>query len=365
MAVKRGLGRGLGGGIDSIISPNAVPRRENTTARSRTKEETKDSFQKTAEEAVYDHAEEADGSKVSVRVNSREKNKSQVTSDHVKDSEQKQTAKAVGAPVSQGGEVLLSILDVEPNREQPRKVFDEEALEELAASIKQYGILSPILVQKNGDYYEIIAGERRWRAAKMAGLKEIPVIIREYTKQEVVEISLIENIQREDLNPIEEARAYKRLLTEFDLTQETVAARVSKSRAAITNSTRLLKLDTRVQDMLIEGAITAGHARALLSVPDAKLQYALAQRIARESLSVREVEKLVRQTDTLQEAARQTKKEDPLGFLYRDMEERMTGALGTKVAIRRGRGNKGKIEISYHSDEELERLSEVFLSASL
>ena len=195
---------------------------------------------------------------------------------------------------AKGPETLVNITKVEPNREQPRKNFDEDALLELSESIKQYGLLQPILVQDRKDYYEIIAGERRWRAAKLAGLKQVPVIIKNLTDQEIVEISLIENIQRENLNPIEEAQAYKRLLNEFHLKQDEVAERVSKSRTAVTNSMRLLKLSDDVQRMVIDEMITTGHARALLGVEDPAEQYNLAQRIFDEKLSVREVEKIVK-----------------------------------------------------------------------
>ena len=193
-----------------------------------------------------------------------------------------------------GAETIVKITMVEPNREQPRKNFDEDALQELADSIKQFGLLQPILVQDRKTYYEIIAGERRWRAAKLAGLKEVPVIIRDYTEQEIVEISLIENIQREDLNPIEEAQAYKKLLTEFNLKQDEVAERVSKSRTAVTNSMRLLKLCDEVQQMIIDDMISTGHARALISIDDPEQQYLIAQKVFDEKLSVRDVEKLVK-----------------------------------------------------------------------
>ena len=196
--------------------------------------------------------------------------------------------------VDDSSEKLVKITMVEPNREQPRKNFDEDSLLELAESIKQFGLLQPILVQDRKTYYEIVAGERRWRAAKMAGLKEVPVIIRDLTEQEIVEISLIENIQRENLNPIEEAMAYKRLLTEFNLKQDEVAERVSKSRTAVTNSMRLLKLCDEVQQMIIDDMITTGHARALISIEDKEQQYTIAQKIFDEKLSVRDVEKLVK-----------------------------------------------------------------------
>ena len=209
---------------------------------------------------------------------------------------------------TKGAETVVKITKVEPNRSQPRKNFDEDALQELADSIKQFGLLQPILVQDKGEYYEIIAGERRWRAAKLAGLKEVPVIIRNYSSQEIVEISLIENIQREDLNPIEEAQAYKRLLTEFNLKQDEVAERVSKSRTAVTNSMRLLKLCDGVQQMIIDDMLSTGHARALIPIEDPELQLQLAQRIFDEKLSVREVEKLVK--SILKPAEEKPKKEE-------------------------------------------------------
>lgn len=256
-------------------------------------------------------------------------------------------------------EVKVKINKVEPNREQPRKKFDEDALQELADSIKQFGVLQPLIVQEREDYYEIIAGERRWRAAKLAGLKEIPVVIRKMSDQEVVEISLIENIQRENLNPIEEAIAYKRLLTEFQLKQEEVAERVSKSRTAVTNSMRLLKLDERVQQMVVDEMLTTGHARALLAIENPEIQFETANRIFNEKLSVREVEKLVKNIGKEKPAK---KEENPQQkAIFQDLEEKMKAALGTKVSINRKNDQKGKIEIEYYSIEELERLMEILM----
>lgn len=226
-------------------------------------------------------------------------------------------------------EVMVKTSEIEPNREQPRKNFEEDTLLELAESIKQFGIIQPLIVQKKNDYYEIIAGERRWRAAKLAGLKEVPVIIKNYTDQEIVEISLIENIQRENLNPIEEAMAYKRLLSEFHLKQDEVAERVSKSRTAVTNSMRLLKLDERVQQMVIDDMISCGHARALLAVDDKDTQYTLAGRIFDEKLSVRDVEKLVRNLQEEEPKKKAEERDD--SFIYRDIEEKMKVILGTKM----------------------------------
>ena len=246
------------------------------------------------------------------------------------------------------GEVLVKINEVEPNREQPRKDFDEDSLMELADSIKQFGILQPLLVHKKKDYYEIIAGERRWRAAKLAGVKEVPVIIKEYTEQEIVEISLIENIQRENLNPIEEAMAYKRLLEEFDLKQDEVAERVSKSRTAVTNSMRLLKLSDRVQQMIVDDMISTGHARALLALDDEEQQYLIANKIFDEKLSVRETEKLVKSLKNPKKEVKKEKQEHT--FVYQNLEEQMKNIMGTKVSVNPKANGKGKIEIEYYSE---------------
>lgn len=252
-------------------------------------------------------------------------------------------------------ETLVKITMVEPNRKQPRKNFDEDALQELSDSIKQFGLLQPILVQDRKDHYEIIAGERRWRAAKLAGLKEIPVMIRDYTDQEIMEISLIENIQREDLNPIEEAQAYKRLLTEFNLKQDEVAERVSKSRAAVTNSIRLLKLSDEVQQMVIDDMISTGHARTLLAVEDKDEQYNLAQRIFDEKLSVRDVEKLVKNLHKPEKAPKKAENRT-MEAIYQDIEEKLKRKLSTKVTLTsRGEG-AGKIEIEFYNNEDLDRL---------
>lgn len=258
------------------------------------------------------------------------------------------------------GEILVKINQVEPNREQPRKEFDEDSLMELADSIKQFGILQPLLVQKRKDYYEIIAGERRWRAAKIAGIKEVPIIIRDYTDQEIVEISLIENIQRENLNPIEEAMAYKRLLEEFHLKQDEVAERVSKSRTAVTNSMRLLKLSPRVQQMIVDDMISTGHARALLAIDDEEQQYQLANRIFDEKLSVRETEKLVKALKNPKKDVKKQKSEHT--FVYDNIEEQMKNIIGTKVSVNPKANGKGKIEIEYYSEEELERIYDLIMT---
>ena len=258
----------------------------------------------------------------------------------------------------ESGEIFVKVSRIEPNHEQPRKDFKEEQLQELADSIRQYGVLQPLLVQKRGDLYEIIAGERRWRAAKMAGIKEIPVVIREYGKQQAMEIALIENVQREDLNPIEEAIAYQRLMQEFHLKQEEIAERVSKNRSTITNSMRLLNLVPEVQQMLVEGLISSGHARSLLALSDPEQQILLAERIMRDHLSVREVEKAVKAMGKVsKEKKREKEKEDEaLELIFRNLEERMKSVVGTKVNINRKDRSKGKIEIEYYSEAELERI---------
>ncbi|MCI8915026.1 MAG: ParB/RepB/Spo0J family partition protein [Lawsonibacter sp.] len=262
-------------------------------------------------------------------------------------------------PEEKKAETIVKITQVEPNREQPRKNFDEDALQELADSIKQFGLLQPILVQDRKTYYEIIAGERRWRAAKLAGLKEVPVIIRDYTEQEIVEISLIENIQREDLNPIEEAQAYKRLLTEFNLKQDEVAERVSKSRTAVTNSMRLLKLCDEVQQMIIDDMLSTGHARALITIEDPEQQYTIAQKIFDEKLSVRDVEKLVKNLNKPEKPKKDIIEDKSLEIIYQDVSEKLKQSLGTKVEVSSKGNGSGKIEIEFYSHDDLERIIEL------
>lgn len=300
-AKKGGLGRGLGRGLDAMISDTAKPR----------------SADKAQEKPLHQETDPKD--KV----------------------------------------FMVKLSQVEPNRKQPRKQFDEDALLELAESIKQFGVLQPLLVQKKDDYYEIIAGERRWRASKLAGVKEIPVIVKNFSEQEAVEISLIENIQRENLNPIEEAAAYKRLMEEFHLKQDTIAERVAKSRTAVTNSMRLLKLDERVQQMLIDEMLTTGHARALLSIENKELQYSTAVKVFDEKLSVRETEKLVKEVLNPAQKEKPQEKDRAQDLIYEQLEEKIKGIIGSKVAIHRKTKDKGKIEISYFSQEELERIVEL------
>ena len=300
---KGGLGRGLGRGLDAMISDSSKPRQE--------------------EKKIENSAAKEQGGDSKDKV------------------------------------IMVKIAQVEPSRKQPRKQFDEDALLELAESIKQFGVLQPLLVQKKEDYYEIIAGERRWRASKLAGIKEIPVMVKDFSDQEAVEISLIENIQRENLNPIEEAAAYKRLMEEFHLKQDTIAERVSKSRTAVTNSMRLLKLDDRVQQMLIDEMLTTGHARALLAIEDKDTQHAAAVKVFDEKLSVRETEKLVKEILNPHQKETEKEKDRAQDLVYEQLEEKIKGIIGSKVAIRRKSKDKGRIEIAYYSQEELERIVEL------
>lgn len=278
---------------------------------------------------------------------------------------EKPVEKIVEKVVEKTVESKLRIDEIEPNRLQPRKKFDEDALQELAESIKQFGLIQPIVVKNNGSYFEIVAGERRWRAARIAGLTEVPVIIKEYGEQESVEIAIVENLQREDLNPIEEALAYKRLIEEFGLKQDEAAQRVSKSRTAVTNSLRLLKLEERVQQMVIDDMISGGHARALLAIEDPEEQYVMAMFVFDHKMSVRETEKLIRNhLKKKEEKNAQKEKEDhtQMEIIYHDLEERMKSVFGSKVAISSRNFKKGKIEIEYYSNDELERIIDLIES---
>lgn len=262
-------------------------------------------------------------------------------------------------------ELYLKIDEIEPNRLQPRKNFDEDALQELSESIKQFGLIQPIVVKKQKNYYEIVAGERRWRAARIAGLKEVPVIVKEYNERESMEIAIVENLQREDLNPIEEAQAYRRLIEEFGLKQDEAAQRVSKSRTAVTNAMRLLKLDERVQQMVIDDMISGGHARTLLAIENKEEQYAMAMLVFDNKMSVRETEKLVRNYLKKEEEKKiPEKKEDfsQMETIYHQLEERMKSVIGSKVAIHSRNYKKGKIEIEYYSNDELERIIDLIES---
>ncbi len=263
-------------------------------------------------------------------------------------------------------EQTLNINRIEPNKSQPRKNFNEDALVELADSIKQFGVIEPLVVTKKKGYYELIAGERRWRAARMAGLKEVPVVIKDYTDQEIVEIALIENLQREDLNPIEEAMAYDRLIQEFHLKQDEVAERVSKSRTTITNSLRLLKLCEPVQQMLIDDMLSTGHVRALISIEDKELQHDTAMYIFDKKLSVRETESYVKKllSGKIKSQKEVAVTEENLDFLYKDIEEKLKDILGTKATIKAKNNNKGKIEIEYYSQDDLDRITRMLYNSA-
>ena len=273
---------------------------------------------------------------------------------------QTKTSSAVKTELVKKVEQTLNINRIEPNKNQPRKEFNEDALQELADSIKQFGVIEPLVVVKRKGYYELIAGERRWRAARLAGLKEVPVVIKDYDDQQIVEIALIENIQREDLNPIEEAHAYERLIQEFNLTQDEVAERVSKSRTTVTNALRLLKLTEKVQQMLIDDMLSTGHVRALITITDPQLQYETAMYIFDKKLSVRETESYVKKLLNKKPKDKPAEKEDPeLSFLYKAIENRLKESLGTKTTIKAKTKDSGKIEIEYYSQEDLERITQL------
>lgn len=293
---------------------------------------------------------------------SRSRNNQQNSSENTS-KEVKTVTKEVVKEVVKEVEQKIKINLIEPNKSQPRKQFDEEALQELSDSIKKYGVLEPLIVTKKSDYYEIIAGERRWRAARMAGIKEVPVVIRDYTDKEIMEISLIENIQREDLNPIEEAEAYESLISEYNLKQEEVAERVSKSRSTITNSLRLLKLCEDVRQMVMYNMISTGHARALIPIEDPKLQYETAAIVYDQKLSVRETEAYVKAIlEKKPEKEEKQKPQKDLSVFYSDIENKLKSILGAKIAIKAFNNDKGKIEINYYSQDELDRITEMLYS---
>lgn len=355
MAPKR---KGLGRGLDALI-PNKI---NNTSAGSDEKSQkptkTKSSVDLSAENVTENAYDE--------EIRNPEPIANAEVSDSIPDEiseNNKKTEIKTEKDVDNESEKILSVKIslVEPNREQPRKKFNEEGIDELAASISQYGVIQPLLVQWKDNYYEIIAGERRWRAAMKAGLKEIPVIVKEYSNKEAVEISLIENIQREDLNPIEEALAYERLVEEFEMTQEQVAERVSKSRSAVTNSMRLLKLEGDVREMVVSGDLSEGHARTLLSLPTAEAQKLIADRIVKEKLSVRDTEKLVKKL--VSDVKRPVKKRDyEKEAILGNLSEQLKDIFGTKVSISENSRHRGKIEIEYYSDDELNRIFELLQS---
>ena len=282
------------------------------------------------------------------------------TTEDVTTKTSKKTGTVTKTEVVKKVEQTLNINRIEPNKNQPRKEFNEDALQELADSIKQFGVIEPLVVVKRKGYYELIAGERRWRAARLAGLKEVPVVIKDYDDQQIVEIALIENIQREDLNPIEEAHAYERLIQEFNLTQDEVAERVSKSRTTVTNALRLLKLTEKVQQMLIDDMLSTGHVRALITIADPQLQYETAMYIFDKKLSVRETESYVKKLLNKKPKEKTSEKEDPeLSFLYKAIENRLKESLGTKTTIKAKTKDSGKIEIEYYSQEDLERITQL------
>ena len=379
MAKRSGLGRGLDGMFTSYLNTEGKNTKttDNGTESRKTAgkaeekavkpeksgkgsgKSSKEKENSSASAAVKnDHSAEKEAKKGTVQKGSSQK---KVVSEEKESGQVK--AAAPEKKSSEDGVIMLKISQVEPNREQPRKDFQEEGLNELAASIRQYGIIQPLVVQKRDDYYEIIAGERRWRAARIAGVKEVPVVIKDYSEQEIVEVSLIENIQREDLNPIEEALAYQRLLDEFSLRQEDVARRVSKNRTTITNSLRLLKLDDRIREYLIDGRLTSGHARALLGIENKELQFEVANRILSENLSVRDVEKLVKSIQRGNTGRKkEPKKDTATDLVCSSMEEKMKASLGTKVRVNRRNNKAGRIEIEYYSMEELERIYDLICS---
>lgn len=370
MAVKK---TGLGKGLDSLIPIGKSPGRQRTNAKSGTEKTVnlaKESINNDPEEKMGITLQKKQGESTESTKNVEEfvdihssDNKNILNMENkVEQVDNYSDSLSLTEEVNITSKVLqVKISEVEPNRDQPRKQFDEDALLELADSIKQFGIIQPLVVSDKKGYYEIIAGERRWRAAKLAGLKEVPVIVKEFSDQEMVEVSLIENIQRENLNPIEEANAFRRLLEEFHLKQDEVAERVAKSRTAVTNSLRLLKLDEKVQRMLVDEMISAGHARALLSIASPELQITLANRIFDEKLSVRETEKLVK---SIVEPAKKKEKvvDTSQDVIYESLEEKIKSIMGTKVTINRKKNNKGRIEIEYYSQDELERIVDLLES---
>ena len=369
MARKHG---GLGRGLDALIPMREEVEKAMKSAESDSveilfaddEEDSEDSFPtlipETKEKADVPRDKEENVSRETFEKKEEKTQKIEQSPVEEKKEEKKQEEKSSDSLKNAG---VVRISEVEPNREQPRKKFDDDKLEELSESIKTYGLLQPILVQKRDGYYEIIAGERRWRAALKAGLKEIPVIVRDYSKKEILELSLVENIQRENLNPIEEARAYKRLMDEFGLSQEEVAQRVSKSRSAVANSLRLLKLEENVQKMVIDGQISMGHARALLPLEIPEEQLSTAQEIVEKQLSVRETEKKVKEIISsgkkpeVEITKTQQQEEDPsIAIIYKQIEERLQQTLHTKVSIQRKRNGHGKLLIDFYNSDDLEKI---------
>lgn len=376
MAGKRkGLGKGLGAYFgDDLMMESTIKKTENDVSRETSKQK-KTNEVKTDQKKNTKEQYKNKNINTKINTNTEDTNREEDVKDQkiIKDEPDQSSMKAQGEQIPDSfqiknkkamettGERMMKLSLIVPNSAQPRKKIDEEQLQELSESIKKYGVLQPLLVQEKEQYYEIIAGERRWRAAALAGLQEVPVVVRDYDKQRTMEVALIENLQREDLNPVEEAMAYQQLMEEFHLTQEEIAEKVAKSRTAITNTVRLLKLDPRVLDLLVEGGISSGHARALLALENGDLQMEAARKIMVEGLSVRNVERLVKKLAKPEEE----KKKEPVredSFIYHDLEERMKTIMGTKVSINRKDKNKGRIEIEYYSSEELERLVDLIES---
>lgn len=335
MAVKKK--NGLGRGLDALIAPSSVNVSDNTESKSNTMNNVSKKNIDTPAEKVVEKIIEVPVEKVVEKI------------------VEVPVEKIVEKIVEKNSEILVKIDEIEPNRSQPRQNFDEETLQELAESIKMHGIIQPLIVQKQNDYYQIIAGERRWRAARIAGLTEIPVIIKDYSPMEAIEIALIENLQREDLNPIEEAVAFQKLIDDFGLKQEEAAEKVSKSRTAVTNSLRLLKLDDRVKQMIIDEMISSGHGRALLTITDKDLQYTTAMKVFDNKLSVRETEHLVKNI-TSETPVKKQKIDPQMEIIYHELEDKIKTIIGSKVSINAKNNNKGKIEIEYYSEEDLERI---------
>lgn len=377
---KRGLGRGLGAlfgedTIEEVIAEEKAADRKMANGADRIVEKNSARIQKKNGKKSTEKSDSEVGKVKNTDLNQKaQESEKQITAEPLRKIEKvsektEETVKSASSfavkPEQEEPaqtELELKVSEIEPNQDQPRKAFDQEQMEELADSIRKYGVLQPLLVQKKGESYEIIAGERRWRAAKLAGLKTIPVVIREYSPQQAMEIALIENVQREDLNPIEEARAYQRLMQEFSLKQEEIAERVSKNRTTITNSMRLLNLAPEVQQMLVEGRIASGHARALLAVADPYQQLELAKKVEAERMSVREVEKAVKLLGKEKKEKKKSQVDEAVELVFQDMENRMKTVMGTKVNISRKDKSKGKIEIEYYSEAELERLVELIES---
>lgn len=358
MAVKKK--GGLGKGLDSLIPSNKSNTHNTEKSTSKSEKIVEKIVEVPVEKIVEKIVEKPVEKIVEVPV---EKVVEKIVEKPVEKIVEVPVEKVVEKIIEKPAEIMIKIDEIEPNREQPRKNFNEDALHELAESIKHVGVIQPLLLQKENGYYQIIAGERRWRAARLAGLTEVPAIIKEFSPMETVEVALIENIQREDLNPIEEAQAFYRLISEFGLKQDEAAERVSKSRTAITNSLRLLKLDERVQQMIIDGMISSGHGRALLGISDADLQYTIATRIFDNSMSVRETERLVKELSA-EKTEKQKTNELSLEtqLAYQSIEEKIKNIMGTKVTIKTKANNKGKIEIEYYSMDDFERIVDLLES---